>query len=114
MIKVKEGVRFSIFTDELLYILDVINSIKEKIPTAPCAVITCGSDGHGPNDPHTFGFAVDIRSKHYSSYDIQNVLGWLIRYLGPRYTVIHESIGEDNEHIHIQLRKDLWPSRVIK
>ena len=71
-------------------------------------VITCGLDGHPEDDPHSHGFAVDCRSHDLPIGDRSNVRDEIADMAGPDYTVLLENPGGDNEHIHVQYRKDLW------
>lgn len=74
--------------------------------------IAHGTDGKhsGAADPHPFGKALDIRL--HDQPDHEGLLSALQHQLGDRYTVIIEDDGTPNEHVHAQLRKDLWPQTV--
>ena len=108
MITCKDTVRFSVLRPYIWTILDKLDWVF-TVHKAAC-VITCGTEAHGPDDPHTNGFAVDLRSKHLPAEAKPVVLDELRRVLGGIYTVILENEGEDTEHFHIQIRKDLWRS----
>jgi hypothetical protein len=70
--------------------------------------ITCGLDGHPEDDPHSHGFAVDLRTHDLAIGDRSNVRDEIATMAGPDYTVLLEYPGGANEHIHVQYRKDLW------
>ena len=70
--------------------------------------ITCGTDGHPEDDPHTHGFAVDLRTHDLAIGDVGNVRDEIADACGPDYTVLYEDPGGPNSHIHVQYRKDLW------
>lgn len=77
-------------------------------PDVPDPVqITAISNGqHMTGSRHYRGEAVDIRSKSFQSADAKR---WfcdeLAAALGPRFTVLLESAGQANEHVHVQVRK---------
>lgn len=74
-------------------------------------VITCGTEGHLPKDPHSEGFAIDIRTKHVPDEDHKfDILNGIKGFCGPLYYVELEALGQPNEHIHIQVKKSLWPT----
>jgi hypothetical protein len=111
MITCKASVRFAILRVYIWSILERLNTIFQKYGYP--VVITCGTEAHGPDDPHTHGFAIDIRSKHIHSQSVKHdIRDELQQALGDIYTVILESEGLENEHIHIQVRKGLWKTLI--
>ncbi len=90
--------------------------------------VTCGSDGHGPDDPHTRGLAYDVSLRGLTPGQILDVLESLQALL-PRkeFTILLESPVPFSDprlvavqflnphatgpHLHLQLRKGLsvWP-----
>lgn len=81
--------------------------------------VTSGADGNhsGPDDPHHFGKAYDVRSHDYLM-DKSHLISQVLAYAdgetpfgdGAGYATTHffgflEDAGTDNEHIHFQLRK---------
>jgi hypothetical protein len=109
MITCKDSVRFSILRIEMWSIFDKIHAAFKRFNADP--IITCGTDAHGPDDPHTNGFALDFRSKNIPDNATKHAIHEeLKRSLGSIYTVIFENEDLAQEHFHIQVRKDLWPS----
>jgi hypothetical protein len=113
MIKVKPGVQFTCFRDEMIGVWDVIERLFMVIGVE--MVITCGTDGHPDADPHPHGFAVDLRTHGVPSEKREPLRQSIADRLGPTYTVLLENPGTDEEklkhakeHIHVQYRKDLW------
>ena len=106
MIRCKDSVRFTVLRPEIYGLFAGLN-IKFAKYGSDC-FITCGTEGHGLDDPHTNGYAIDIRCKQLAEEDSHKLLSELRDFLGPRYTVLLEAEGTDNEHLHIQIRKDLW------
>jgi hypothetical protein len=100
----KSDVRFGGFKPGLLVILaslqQLSNELKEDI------MITSGSDGvHMKGSRHYTFEAVDIRSHSWVMQRKLVVKAQLEKIVGPRFTVLLENVGEDNEHIHIQVKK---------
>jgi hypothetical protein len=107
MITCKDSVRFSVLRYEMFSQWEKVAQVFKKYGFP--IIFTCGTEAHGPDDPHTAGFAIDIRSKHITRTETKYViLEELREVLGPVYTVLLENHGADNEHFHIQIRKDLW------
>lgn len=109
MIRCKESVRFSVLRIEIWAIFEKIVAVFKRYGYP--VVITCGTEAHGPDDPHTNGFAIDLRSKHIDRAETKTVIrDELAQELGPIYTVLLENTGQAQEHFHIQIRRDLWRS----
>jgi hypothetical protein len=107
MINCKPSVRFTVLRREMWKVFPIIEEIWQRKATV--ATITCGTEAHGQDDPHTQGFAIDVRSKNLPSDEIRHeVLYELRSSLGEDYTVLLEYEGQDNEHYHIQIKKGLW------
>ena len=76
--------------------------------------ITCGLDGHPEDDPHSWGFAVDLRTHDLDIGDRSNVRDEIAELAGLDYTVLLEGPGLDSEHLHVQLRRDKWRAIVAE
>lgn len=118
-LRVKEGVQFKLTKagGRIICALDfACRELKMDL------TVTCGSDGHPPEDPHTLGEAFDIRTHDIDSDATkQALIRVIMSYLrdGSTDVVTPTSIGLatthfyaqlefpnlDNEHIHIQRRK---------
>ena len=120
MITTKPTAEFSIFRDEMLIALPKIEAVYAK-HGIPCE-ITCGSNGHGLDDPHTHGMAYDLGTHAIPQDSLKVVHMELIDALGLNYTVLYtdkpvtEAVYVDtpNAHFHIQFRKDLWHAIIDK
>lgn len=107
MICCKDSVRFSVFRPEIYSQFDTFESVFRRAGVD--CWITCGTEAHGQNDPHTHGFAIDLRSKHLINEDSKTeVLEELKQYCGIRYFIQLENKDKEQEHFHCQIRKDLW------
>lgn len=104
--KLKPGVSLKGVKPEILNIIPVIDSCYAALAIEPTA--TCTTKDHLEDDPHTHGYAIDLRT-HGIPVGIQRSLAAIISHrLGSTYYVTSEVPGKPNEHIHIQVRKDLW------
>ena len=114
MITVKATAHFTVFRTELLIILPRVESIY-TLHNVPCE-ITCGTNGHPSDDPHTHGFAYDFGTHSIPQPQLKPMHEALVTQLGSDYTVLYSDknlaeavyVDTPNAHFHIQLRKDLW------
>jgi hypothetical protein len=110
-IRVKEGVSFATIAPGGFRILAALESAADHI--AHDITITSGCDGahSGESDPHHRGEAYDVRTKDLP--DKQLALNAIKDFLaipegqqeGSRFFAWIENEGQDNEHIHVQVRK---------
>ena len=98
----KPGVIFEGFTRELALILLALVSTAEKLGLP--LVITAGSDGkHKKGSRHYTFQAIDVRSKTLTGEQRTAVGASLRTTLGPKFLVLLENSGTENEHFHIEL-----------
>lgn len=89
--------------------------------------ITCGSEAHSMNDPHTLGRAFDVRTHEYNDTEkadlLRSILAELadeppevLKIAGIWYALATdewfgqiEDHGGDNEHLHVQRRNGAVP-----
>lgn len=86
-------------------------------------IITCGTDSHGPDDPHSKGMAFDVRSHDLTPTQKTQCLAAVMHELSEGMSdpvlpkdggfVTHKFFGwlehpsADNEHYHFQLRNGM-------
>lgn len=106
LVSFKPGVLLEGLKPQILIGLLAVYSVFSKYEYD--LVITSGSDGqHMEGSKHYSGGALDIRSKHITNYAVkQKILSDCTIALGENFTFILESPGENNEHFHLQLRRD--------
>lgn len=97
----KPSVRFKAFTPALLRILRAVHTV------APGSVITSANDStHGPHSRHYTDEAIDLRTKDLPTLQAKKDLAAALRAeLGPAFTVLFESPGGEQEHLHLQPKK---------
>jgi hypothetical protein len=118
MITCKDSVRFAVLRYEMFSQWEKVAQVFKHYGQA--CIFTCGTEGHGPDDPHTHGYAYDLRCWHLrDDAQRQVVLEDLQVVLGSIYTVIWEreqkSTGGQvvkGAHYHWQVRANLWRSMI--
>jgi uncharacterized protein YcbK (DUF882 family) len=70
-------------------------------------LITSANDygGHKPNSAHYRGEAVDFRIKDLDYVTKTRIVDAVKTTLGSRFFVLHEDIGNANEHLHVQISR---------
>lgn len=114
MITLKPGAQLLILRSEMFGVWVGIELLFKKYGSH--CMITCGTDGHPDDDPHTHGFAQDFHCHDVPQQNLQPLHQDLQDLLGDRYTVLYSDkllgqavyVDTPNAHFHIQLRKDLW------
>ena len=97
-----QTVRIWQWPPEVLTALGTATALYGSI-NLPC-VVTSGNDAkHRIGSLHYVGRAFDLRSKTVPREKLDRLVGDLRRELGPRFDVVLESRGGDNEHIHVEL-----------
>jgi len=112
MIVCKPGVIFKRFTPALVRILEALDSIalsgRALVPGMPeDLVITSANDStHSPTSRHYRDEALDIRSKSFPTRASKDLFRMTLQArLGPKFTVLFENEGGEQEHFHAQVRK---------
>lgn len=79
-------------------------------------LITSANDyeGHSERSAHYVGAALDFRIKDMGKKVDREKLAQMVREeLGSRFVVLHEDIGNENEHLHVQLRKGTYNRNAV-
>ena len=103
-VRVKDGVQFTVIAPGGFALLSAIDLTAKEIKHDLTITSACDGTHSGPTDPHHRGEAYDIRTKDLPSP--QHALETLQVQLGPLFFAWIEDEGEDNEHIHCQVRRD--------
>jgi len=112
----KANVRVKRLTPALIWIFEVLDRIQNLYSDIPELVITSVNDSnHSPNSRHYKDEAIDIRTHYFKDKKekdrfISLLDAWLNK--DPEalrknaFTILHESVGTVNEHIHVQVKKN--------
>lgn len=102
MIRTKPGVWFDTLRPEIYGTFTGLNVLFAKIAQKDC-VITSAADGkHLEGSLHYKGLAIDIRSKDLAPDLKKRVLLEMRNFFGPKYDILLENEGKDNEHYHLE------------
>jgi hypothetical protein len=109
MIFFKSNVRLKRYTPSIRLILEILDNInREKIPNYPedWTITSINDSTHMKNSKHYLDEAIDMRSKNFENETRKHEFKDRIQFaLGPRFTVLYENAGTDNQHFHIQVKK---------
>lgn len=119
VLRVKSGVRFEIIAPAGARILSALDQATTVLGTD--LVITCGTEGHPPDDPHSHGEAYDVSVAGIPASAVATLIGYVRARLGDAFYLQYEtppgpvdallkSIAVVNAaatapHIHVQKRK---------
>lgn len=119
VILVKDSVRFDRIAPAGFRILAALDRACKVIGCD--LVITCGTEAHDEDDPHTLGEAYDVRVRTLPAPVLIRLYYWLTAELGPLFTVLYEvpqvdpkdplaliaypNPGASSAHLHIQRKK---------
>lgn len=68
-----------------------------------CIITSANDSKHGANSLHYKGKALDLRTKHVRDGITKTAIVDKIKdALGPQFDIVLESLGLDNEHLHIE------------
>lgn len=93
----------------IIIIVDAFQDAVEDNSFRP--IITSANDfsGHASNSAHYVGAAVDLRIKDIGNLNTRENLVKVVKMrLDDRFTILHEDIGSENEHLHVQLRRGVY------
>lgn len=103
MISLKQGVKISGVKPEIVLCINIVASIYNTY--GKDCVVTSVKDGkHKDNSLHYDGYAVDFRTKHLDNDNKILIVRLITEALGEEFDVILESLGLDNEHLHVEFQ----------
>lgn len=119
VVRVKTGTTFAKIQPAGFVILAAVHAATRVLRVD--ITITCGTEGHPQDDPHTQGEAYDLGTNDYTVDVLLRVRAFLQNSLGPLFTVLYErptpptdarllAIATINAaatapHLHVQRRK---------
>lgn len=111
MVEVKTSVRFKRFTPAMLRMLVALQDLTRSnggiVPDV--LVITSANDSnHAKDSRHYTDEALDLRTHNFANAGcVARFVALLEKQLGPQFTVLLEDEGNENQHVHCQVRKGL-------
>ena len=108
VVRVKDGVLFTVIAPAGFRILSAIDETAATLGRDLVITSACDGEHSGLEDPHHTGEAYDIRTHDFPNEQLkQLVLDDIMRCLNEEHFFgFIEAPGTDNEHIHIQRKKD--------
>lgn len=89
---------------EMFLALEVVEDAYDMVGKS--CTITCANDRHPQEDPHTHGFAFDFRTFHLTADEKEKV----VAFIKAKLNLAFYFVQLESDHIHVQVRKHLWPS----
>lgn len=102
VVRTKPGVKFAVITPAGFRILAAIDRLCQVL--GHDVTISCGTEGHGPTDPHTEGAAYDLSVLGWTGDEIELSLHTLRGLLIPAQFYIQYEV--------VNAASDLTPSRL--
>ena len=111
VLRVKQGVTFNVICAAGFRILSAIDQTAAKLGIDLVITSACDGTHSGANDPHYRGEAYDVRSHDLEPEEKDKVLAYVMSLLAwEHFYGFLENPGEDNEHLHWQVKKGtLYP-----
>ena len=102
MIQIKPGVKLTNLQPQIVLAVTVAEHIWWNAAQT-ALVITSANDGtHKEDSFHYRGYAVDLRIKTMPLKLRATAVQQLRSALGSQFDVLHEAIGTDTEHVHVE------------
>ncbi len=99
-LQLKPGVRLTGLSPQMVLAALIVGGVYERHTTL-CTITSGNDSAHGANSLHYRGNALDFRTKNYVGN--KGALAFEIKEaLGENYDVVLESLGTDNEHLHVE------------
>ena len=113
----KSGVNFNMLRPEMDSAISVVVSVYHTAMNDDeyKPLITSANDyeGHSAGSAHYVGAALDFRIKNMGSLEKRQEIAQMVRvFLVKRYLVLHEDVGLENEHLHVQMRNGTYNRNV--
>jgi hypothetical protein len=106
VIKVKDGVEFTVIAPAGFVILQALKKASQYLLQDLTITSACDGEHSGPEDPHKKGEAYDIRSHDFDVSSKEYILDVIMRGLdGKAFYGFLEAPGREFEHWHIQRAK---------
>ena len=105
MIQLKEGVKVTHLTPQLLLAIHVVDGAYESVGIHQCFITSLDDGKHGPTTLHGTGQAADFRLHNVPQMKRPALVERIkvsLRDQEGEYEVYWEGVGTDSEHLHVE------------
>lgn len=93
----KDGVKVDGVKKETIELMLLLNGYFVAHVGKEFVITSCTDGKHMKGSKHYSGYAIDIRTRHLSVYEINNLLAWFKSHHDKEYDIVVE-----NDHIHVE------------
>lgn len=104
VMQIKPGVRLHGICPEIVLALFIVSEIINRVSEKSARITSGIEGGHSRASLHYTGDAVDIGSKEFSIEIKNEILAQCRAALGDDYDMILESVGQTQEHFHLEFQ----------
>ena len=93
----KDGVKVDGVKKETIELMLLLNGYFVAQVGKLFVITSCTDGKHMKNSKHYSGYAIDIRTRHLTVCEINNLLAWFKKWHDKEYDMVVE-----NDHIHVE------------
>lgn len=97
MVQFKDGVSVDGIKKETITLIGILNYYFVTYIDKPLVITSCTDGKHMKNSKHYSGYAIDIRARHLTPFEVNNLLSWFKEYHDKKYDIVVEK-----DHIHVE------------
>lgn len=97
MVQFKDGVSVDGIKKETIKMIVILNTYFELRIGKEFVITSCTDGKHMKGSKHYSGYAIDIRTRHLSVCEMNNLLAWFKSHHDKEYDMVVE-----NDHIHVE------------
>lgn len=97
MVQFKDGVSVDGIKKETIALIVILNTYFELRIGKELVVTSCTDGKHMKGSKHYSGYAIDIRTRHLSVCEINNLLAWFKSHHDNEFDMVVEK-----DHIHVE------------
>ena len=97
MVQFKDGVSVFGIKEETITVIAILNYYFVTNIDKPLVITSCSDGKHMKNSKHYSGYAIDIRTRHLNTSEINKLKSWFVNHHGMKYDMVIEK-----DHIHVE------------
>lgn len=97
MVRFKDGVSVDGIKKETIALIVILNTYFELRIGKELVITSCTDGKHMKNSKHYSGYAIDIRIRHLSVCEMNNLLAWFKSHHDREFDMVVEK-----DHIHVE------------